>query len=89
MKTNLSKWVALFSVLAIFGLGWIMAMKAQPIAGTSNPSMVTTNWIGCLVVGKGDSMDNMVRGPFPTTMRQVEVGLRSDGMVVWRRAETK
>ena len=89
MKTNLTKGVALLSALSIFGLGWIVALKAQPIAGTANPSSFTTNWLGCLVVGKGDPMDNIVRGPSPTTMRQVEIGLRSDGVVVWQNAENK
>jgi hypothetical protein len=29
-------------------------------------------------------MDNIARGPHPTIVREVEIGLRSDGVVVWR-----
>jgi hypothetical protein len=89
MKANLLKGVGLFSALVVFGLVRIAGTRAQPAAGGSNSSMVTTNWIGCLVVGKGDPIDSIARGPFPTPLHQVQVGLRSDGVVVWRQAETK
>jgi hypothetical protein len=63
---------------------YILGTRAQPITGGSNS--VTTNWIGCLVVGKDDTMDRLARGPHPATDGSVEIGLRSDGVVVWRPA---
>jgi len=89
MKTNLMKGVGLLCALGILGLVWIAGTKAQPAAGQTGSPSVTTNWVGCLVVGRGDAFDNMTRGPFPTPMRQVQIGLRSDGVVVWREAETR
>lgn len=89
MKTNLLKGVGLLGALAVFGLVWIAGSRAQPAAGGSNLSLVTTNWIGCLVVGKPDPVDSMARGNqgvFPTSVNQVQIGLRSDGVVVWRAA---
>ena len=89
MKANLLKGAGLLGALALFGLVWIAGTKAQPAAGGRNSSLVTTNWIGCLVVGKRDPIDNMARGFFPSAVQQVQIGLRSDGVVVWRNAETK
>jgi hypothetical protein len=84
MKTNLG--LGLLSALAITGLVWIAGTRAQSAGGAPNSSLITTNWIGCLVVGKGDPFDKMARGAHPTTMDQVQIGLRSDGVVVWRDA---
>ncbi len=47
---------------------------------------VTTDWVGCLVVGRNDPRDRISQNPFPTVERHVEMGLRSDGVVVWREA---
>ena len=84
MKANLLKGVGLLSALAIIGLVWTAGTRAQSAGGAPNCSLITTNWIGCLVVGKGDPIDKMARGAYPTTMDQVQIGLRSDGVVVWR-----
>jgi hypothetical protein len=89
MRTKFLKGAGLFTVLAIFSLIWIVGTKAQPGANKSNSSLITTNWIGCLVVGKGDSVDAIARGLFPAAVNQVQVGLRSDGVVVWRNTESK
>ncbi|HWC61565.1 MAG TPA: hypothetical protein VHC44_17875 [Verrucomicrobiae bacterium] len=92
MKTNLLKGVGLLSVLAVLGVVWIAGIKAQPVAGGSSSSLITTNWVGCLVVGKPDPVDNMARGTqglFPAAVHQVQIGLRSDGVVVWRNAENQ
>ena len=89
MKTKLLKGVGLFGTVAVVGLAWIAGTRAQSVAGGASPSVVMTNWIGCLVVGKNDHVDAMARGLFPAAVQQVEVGLRSDGVVVWRPAEAK
>jgi len=89
MKTNLLKGIGLLSALMVFGLVWIAGTRAQPASGGLNSSLATTNWIGCLVVGKPDPVDSMARGNqglFPTSVNQFQIGLRSDGVVVWRAA---
>jgi hypothetical protein len=47
---------------------------------------VSTNWVGYLVIGKEDTNDRISPGPSPHCEGQVQIGLRSDGVVVWRRA---
>jgi hypothetical protein len=83
MKANTLKIVGLAIALAAFGAVCIVGTHAQQ---TPAGSRITTNWTGCLVVGREDTMDNIARGPHPTTVREVEIGLRSDGVVVWRNA---
>ena len=89
METRLLKGVGLIAALAVVGLVWLARLKAQPAAGAPKASLVTTNWIGCLVVGKSDFVDNMARGLHPSTVQEVQIGLRSDGAVVWRDDEGK
>jgi hypothetical protein len=84
MKSKLVKIAGLTAVLA-FGLVCIVKIHAQQTMSTPGAPPTTTNWIGYLVVGKSDSTDRIARGLFPTTVRQVEIGLRSDGVVLWRR----
>jgi hypothetical protein len=46
----------------------------------------TTNWVGGLVIGKRETGDRIAgRGLFPQTDPEIEIGLRSDGVVVWRK----
>jgi len=89
MKAIFLKGVGLLGALAVCGLVWVAVTRAQPAAGAPKSSLMTTNWIGCLVVGKSDFVDNMARGLHPTTVQQVQIGLRSDGVVVWRDGESK
>ena len=49
-------------------------------------SLVTTNWAGYLVVGENDTADRVSLAPSPRVIQQVEIGLRSDGLVTWRAA---
>ena len=78
MQRRLLRITGLAAVFAGIGLIWVIAAHAQPAKDIK--------WIGCLVVGQGDPIDQIARGPFPTTVHQVEIGLRSDGVVVWRNA---
>lgn len=45
---------------------------------------VTTNWVGYLVIGK-DSIDMVGYGPDSGVAMNVQVGLRSDGVMLWRK----
>jgi hypothetical protein len=81
MKVTFLRIAGVASALAAFGMVCIVGIHAQ---APSSAASMTTNWIGNLVVGKEDTTDRIARGPFPTTVRQVEIGLRSDGVVVWR-----
>jgi hypothetical protein len=73
--------------LVALGLVCISNSKGQT-AAPGRPS-ATINWTGCLVVGQRDPIDQIARGAYPTTVQQVEIGLRSDGVVVWRKAAAK
>jgi len=88
VKTKLLKGAGLLTAVAAFGLVWMTRSKAQPTAYQWTGS-VTTNWVGCLVVGKSDALDQMAKGLFPTSVQQVQIGLRSDGVVIWRSAPAK
>ena len=80
MKAKLLKVAALMLGLAV--LVYIFRIRAQPAPNQS--ASITTNWVGCLVVGNNEIIDRIARGPFPTAVQHVEIGLRSDGVVVWR-----
>ncbi|HLX69982.1 MAG TPA: hypothetical protein VKV04_10185 [Verrucomicrobiae bacterium] len=82
MRTKFFKAAGVVAVLAF--CVFLFRTHAQSISGNSNS--VTTNWIGCLVVGKDDTIDRLAPGPHPTTVGSIEIGLRSDGLVVWRPA---
>lgn len=85
MKTKYLKVAALLAAV-VFGMsGWVASTtqaQEKPAA-----AQVSTNWIGGLVVGKKEIGDPIAgRGLFPRVEEEIEIGLRSDGVVVWRRA---
>jgi len=84
MKAKFAKIVG--SIIVLLGLGsiCIVSVRAQKTGRDSSPSIVTTNWVGYLVAGRTDMSDRITSNPSPTVIRQVEIGLRSDGVVIWR-----
>jgi len=70
--------------LAALGAIGIVRVPGQQKSGNPRLTAVTTNWVGCLVIGQRDSVDPISPGPAPAVVGQVEIGLRSDGVVVWR-----
>jgi hypothetical protein len=82
MKANTLKIAGL--VVAVGAIGAVCFVGAHAQQTSSSLPLISTNWTGCLVVGKQDTMDNIARGPHPTIVREVEIGLRSDGVIVWR-----
>jgi hypothetical protein len=86
MRAKFAKIVG--SAIALLALGsiCIIGLRAQQTAGNPSSSPVTTNWVGYLVAGQSDTYDRIAATPSPTIVRQVEIGLRSDGVVVWRQA---
>ena len=82
MKTRLLKIVGVVIAVAALCSVAIFTVHAQP--GASKSGGASTNWVGYLVVGQNDKLDRITPSLTPTTMRQVEIGLRSDGSVVWR-----
>jgi hypothetical protein len=76
------------STILILALGslCIMCVRAQQTASNSSSSAVTTNWVGYLVAGRSDLSDRITPDPSPTVSHHVEIGLRSDGVVMWREA---
>ena len=88
MKTKFLKAAGLTAAFLIFGSAHIAGVRAQQSSKSGAPP-ATTNWIGNLVVGQNDSSDPIaVGGPHPTVTRHVEIGLRSDGVVVWRNTSS-
>ena len=84
MKPKSFKITGLAAALAAFGLVFSVGIHGQQSTNESNPPLMTTNWFGNLVVGEEDTADRIARGPQPTTISQVQIGLRSDGVVIWR-----
>lgn len=66
----------------------IMAGRPGTRAQEKAAAQLSTNWVGGLVVGKKELGDPIAgRGLFPQVDGDVEIGLRSDGVVVWRKAQ--
>jgi hypothetical protein len=88
MRTKIAKILGSIIVVGVLALGSISIITArgQQSGGSSAASNVTTNWLGYLVAGQADTADRISSNPSPTVVRQVEIGLRSDGVVVWREA---
>ena len=86
MRNNRFNVAAIAAGLIILSSFFIIAIHAQSGASNSSPSSVTTNWMGCLVIGQDDTVDQISPGPHPKTMQHVQIGLRSDGVVVWRNS---
>ena len=84
MKLNFVKRMVWLAGAA--AVGWLIAARAQQ-NGSYAASPGATNWVGYLVYGSEDTVDAISHGgPYPTADRQLELGLRNDGTVVWRRA---
>lgn len=88
MNYKLFKTVGLAVAMAALGFICSLGIHGQQIPGATRPgsAAMTTNWIGYLVVGGEDAVDRIAPGPHPTTVSQVQIGLRSDGVVLWRSA---
>ena len=74
-------------VLLLAGVFYV-TVSAQQNRGASSPG-ITTNWVGSLVVGKEDTVDRIAPGPHAQCEARVQLGLRSDGVVVWRPAPVR
>jgi hypothetical protein len=85
MRTK--NWNAAMLIIALGALGWLCLARVSAQSGTPpNSALITTNWLGYLVFGSEETIDRIAPGAYPRTDRQVEIGLRSDGVVVWRAA---
>jgi hypothetical protein len=73
--------------LAVAASIWFLSVRAQETQRGQAARTITTNWLGCVVVGKPDSVDAIGQGPFPQCAQQFQLGLRSDGVVVWRSSK--
>lgn len=76
------------ATLATMGAIWLLNVNAQENKRKANGPAVTTNWLGCVVVGREDSVDSIAKGLYPQCAPPFQLGLRSDGVVVWRIAPT-
>jgi hypothetical protein len=86
MRTKFFKGAGFVAALVIPGSAYFAGLRAQQSTPAPTRPSASTNWIGCLVAGQTDPTDAIaIGGPHPTVTRNVEIGLRSDGVVVWRR----
>jgi len=80
-------WNAAMLMAALGALGWLCLARVSAQSGASaTAALTTTNWVGYLVFGSEETTDRIAPGAYPRTDRQVEIGLRTDGVVVWRSA---
>jgi hypothetical protein len=86
MKASFYKAVGLTLLFLVLGSIWIIGVRGQQAGSSSRSSAVTTNWVGYLVTGQNDPSDRITRNPSATVVREIEIGLRSDGVVIWREA---
>jgi hypothetical protein len=86
MKSKRLKVAGLSLASAALGALCLAGPNAQQNKNPSNNPPPMTNWVGYLVFGTEESSDPIARGAYPTADRQIEIGLRSDGVVVWRKA---
>ena len=83
MKTG-HLFVALLAVLVV---SFAIASRNNTAQEKTLAPNLTTNWVGFLVVGELQLADPIAgRGPFPKGDKSIQIGLRSDGLVVWRKA---
>ena len=87
MNVISSKTIGFFIVLLALASACMIGVRAQQNPNQSSVSNLATNWVGYLTVGKNDVIDRIAPGPSPSVVEHVELGLRSDGVVVWRQAQ--
>jgi hypothetical protein len=85
MKQKLLKIGGPTAALVIFGSVWLVRIQAQDDKNRSGMQQMRTNWIGYVVFGKEESLDPISGRAYPAADPQMQIGLRSDGIVVWRR----
>jgi hypothetical protein len=86
MRAQIRRFIGPSVVILVLWVICISGLRAQQAPRNSRMSPATTNWVGFLVVGQHDMADQITTTPSPTVNRQVEIGLRGDGVVVWREA---
>jgi hypothetical protein len=89
MKPKFSKVIVLSAVSLVAVFAYVAVVRAQQSKSNakSAAASITTNWVGYLVAGRNDTVDSIaVGGPHPTVMGHLEIGVRSDGLLVCRNA---
>jgi hypothetical protein len=75
--------VGTVAAFAIFYAAQSVRSKAQDEA-PPNSTKTNITWLGTAVVGV--NAPGVIGGPFPQAEKNIEIGLRADGVVVWRKA---
>ncbi len=83
MKRHVLKIAGTVAAITLLAAGSIIGTRAQT---QSKPSTIVsgTNWVGYVVTGQEDTADRIARGAHPKADSRYEIGLRNDGVVVWR-----
>ena len=79
----------LIGLVAFIAAAIAILAHGQQSTSKSHPVLITTNRVGLAVAAKDDPYDRniAIKGPSPTVLHDVQLGLRSDGVVVWRRSK--
>ena len=86
MKNKLLTIGVLVAALLALGLVCLVGTHGQENKNRLSMTPLTTNWLGYVAFGKDDLLDRMGGlGPYPAADRETQIGLRSDGIVVWRK----
>lgn len=87
MKTKFERiWLPIVVLLLVI-FAYTAGLRAQQSPAAPGGSTVITNWLGYIVVGETDRIDPItVGGPYPTVLRNLEIGVRSDGLLVYRNS---
>jgi hypothetical protein len=75
--------VAGITLLVVFT---VIGIRAQQPKLLRQAQSGTTNWLGYVTFGQMNDLDPISHEAYPQVDRQMEIGLRSDGVVVWRMA---
>src|SRR6476646_4131955 len=93
MKTNVLKISMPIVVVVVAVFAYAVGLHAQQQQQQSRPKSqapslaLTTNWLGYLVVGESENLDPMPGlGPYPKALADLQIGIRSDGVLVSRKA---
>lgn len=84
-------WVGVFTretpeekaFMVIDAKGWELTPRAAEKIAECTAKNTTVKWVGLLVAADGSDMPYY--GPTILARTGIEIGLRSDGVVVWRR----
>jgi hypothetical protein len=81
--------IRIIVLLAVVGSGYAFDASMKPVETPVIYSEPTTEWLGFIAYIENRECKYITCSPRPLYEDTVEIGLRSDGVVVWRKVEKK